>query len=56
MIEIIGKVAYRLDLPASLQIYNVFHLSIFRDYKPRVGEKFPEHQPLKLAIDPEVWE
>ena len=39
IIEKIRKVAYRLDLPASLQIHNVFHVSPFRDHKPRVGEE-----------------
>ncbi len=48
------NVAYRLDLPASLQIHNIFHVSFLHDHKPRVGEKSPEPQPLKLAIDSEV--
>ncbi len=56
IIDRIRKVAYRLDLPASLQIHNVFHVSLLRDHKPRVGEESPEPLPLKLAIDPEVWE
>ncbi len=56
IIERIGKVAYRLDLPASLPIHNLFHVSLLRDYQPRVGEESPEPQPLRLAINPEVQE
>ncbi len=56
IIERIKKVAYRLDLPASLQIHNVFYISLLRDHKPRVGEESPQPQPLRLAIDSEVRE
>ncbi len=56
MIEIIGKVVYCFNLSASLQIHNVFHVSLFCDNKSRVGEKSPEPQPLRLAIDLEVQE
>ncbi len=34
IIERIGKVAYRLDLLTSLQICNVFSLSLLRDHQP----------------------
>ncbi len=51
IIEQIKMVAYHLDLSPSLQIYNVFHVSLLRDHKPRVGEESPEPQPLRLTID-----
>ncbi len=56
IIEGIGMVAYRLDLLASLQIYNLFHFSFLFDHKPWVDEESPEPQPLKLTIDLEVRE
>ncbi len=39
--RIIGRIrkgAYRLNIPASLHIHNVFDVTLFRDHKPRVGE------------------
>ena len=56
IIEKIKKVASCLDLPSSLQIHNVFHVSLLYDYKPRVGEQSPESQPLRPTIDLEVRE
>ncbi len=56
IIKRIGKVAYYLDLPASLQIHNIFYVSLLRDHKPRVGQESPEPPLLKLAIDPKVRE
>ncbi len=54
IIERIGKVACCLDLSASFQIHKVFHISLLRDFKPRVGVESPELQPFRLAIDLEV--
>ena len=56
IIEKIKKVASCLDLPSSLQIHNVFHVSLLCDHKSRVNEESLEPQPLTLAIKPEVRE
>ncbi len=38
IIDKINNVAYRLQLPATAKIHDVFHISRFRKYNPRVNE------------------
>ncbi len=52
IIKKIGKVAYCLNLPVTLQINNVFYISSFlHNYKPRVEEKLPDLQLFRLVIN-----
>ncbi|OJD25630.1 hypothetical protein ACJ73_03002 [Blastomyces percursus] len=53
--EAIGSQAYRLDLPKSYKIHNVFHVSLLEPYHIRDGER-PEQPPLMLVDDHEEWE
>ena len=48
IIERIGAVAYRLELPPVLKIHNVFHVSLLKRYKPG-GRKAPP--PLPTLVD-----
>ena len=55
--EVLGPVTYRVQLPASWRIHNVFHAALLRRYKENetYGEIFPEPPP-ELLEGEEVYE
>ena len=55
--KVLGPVAYRLLLPASWRIHNVFHATLLRKYKENevYGENFMEPPP-ELVEGEEVYE
>ncbi|CAN6678909.1 unnamed protein product [Malus baccata var. baccata] len=51
IIEIVGEVAYRLELPSELsKVYNVFHVSMLRHYISDLSHVIPP-QPLEINPD-----
>lgn len=46
--------AYRLALPTSYKIHNVFHVSLLEPWKQRAGEK--PAAPMPLAVEADEWE
>ena len=55
--EVLGPVTYRLQLPATWRIHNVFHAALLRPYKENevYGENFTE-PPAELEDGEEVYE
>lgn len=52
--EMVGKAAVRLHLSAGHErLHNVFHVSLVKPYKPRVGQQAVQLQPLPWLIDDE---
>jgi len=55
--EVLGPVTYRLQLPSSWQIHNVFHTTLLQSYKENdiYRSNFPE-LPTELENEEEVYE
>lgn len=51
--DAVGSQAYRLALPASYSIHNVFHVSLLEPWQQRAGEEPAE--PMPLAEDNGEW-
>jgi hypothetical protein len=49
ILEKVGSQAYRLELPAGLNIHNVFHVSLIREHHSREGVDSSAHHTVRQA-------
>jgi hypothetical protein len=54
ILDAVGAQAYRLALPTEKKIHNVFHVSLLKPYKGRVGEEYKGRLP--LSDEDSEWE
>jgi hypothetical protein len=52
IVEKVGKVAYKLELPPSMQVHPVFHVSLLKDY--RLDPRYAPPAPIIDFIDGET--
>jgi hypothetical protein len=53
VVDKIGNVAYRLELPANMRVHPVFHVSLLKPYHADFGEGKEQPPPPPVVVDGE---
>jgi hypothetical protein len=51
ILEKVGSQVYRLELPAELNIYNIFYISLIREYYSRERVDFSAYYIVRQALE-----